>query len=73
MITGTPCFTVKASLTSTFNGRELFACGTESGKIMVGDITRGFEEQQENLLESKTAEELEHLKALKQSYYINFP
>ena len=41
LIVGSPCFTVKCFHTGT---RELFACGTECGKLLVGDLTDGYEQ-----------------------------
>ena len=40
LIVGSPCFTVKSINTGN---KELFACGTESGKLLLADLTDGYE------------------------------
>ena len=40
---------------------------------MIGDVSEGFERQQEDILNGKTEQEVEQFKALKHSYYLNFP
>ena len=48
LITGSPCFTVKPCLANRdeymfyLGSRNLFACGTEKGKLLIADITDGF-------------------------------
>ena len=70
LLAGSPCFTVK----SINNGaRELFACGTETGKLLVADLTDGYEQQQEELRSNRTEEEIAEHEAYKHSYYLNFP
>lgn len=50
LITSSPCFTVK-----TRNDR--FACGTEGGVLLIGDIGDGFKERQQAIKDSFTEDE----------------
>ena len=48
LITASPCFTVKAN---DVNYADRFACGTESGTLLVGDIGSGFMERSQAIRE----------------------
>lgn len=67
MITGSPCFTVKPSDQQNFGAKELMACGTEKGKLVVADYSPGFEYLETSRFSS------EDIEILKQAYYMNFP
>ena len=45
LITSSPCFTVKAK-------NDRFACGTEAGVLLIGDIGEGFKERQQAIKDS---------------------
>lgn len=67
VITGSPCFTVKPFDQPNFGAKELMACGTEKGKLLVADYSPGFEYRDDCRISS------EDIESLKRAYYINFP
>jgi hypothetical protein len=67
VITGSPCFTVKPFDQPNFGAKELMACGTEKGKLVVADYSPGFQYREVDRISS------EDIESLKRAYYINFP
>lgn len=57
MIVKSPCLTVKSASPNNFSGKKLFACGTQLGKIFIGDAN------------SEPTSSLDHLFYYQQRYY----
>lgn len=52
---------------------DRFACGTESGSLLVGDLGPGFEDRSRAMREALDEEERQQVDSLEHSYYLNFP
>jgi hypothetical protein len=57
MIVKSPCLTVKSANSNNFTGKKFFACGTQLGKIFIGDAN------------SEHTSSLDHLFYYQQRYY----
>ena len=70
LITGTPCFTVKANNPGY---ADRLVCGTQNGTLMIADIANGFLQRSMIVYDGLDEDERQRVDNMHATYFMNFP